>query len=432
MTKAVTPARYDKPETISELSVRLARRFRSRHVLIFLAGTIAVFLVLDLADARGFGSLRFFDLNDSDVAYRITLSSSVTGTLLLCAAVLAFAASTTATRDPHARLWLKASAVLFAIFGVDEILGIHTWANQHGVSWSVSYLPLVAIATLCWIEMAIRFESRHTQRRCLLGVAAFLGGCAFDAARAGDPHSHAIGEILQMGGASLFVVSLVMRAHQYRPMELDEQGRQGDVAALASLVDRLDPVKLAFGAGTMVVVLGVMGTVSHSVEYMRVFDVNKEQNYASMFSGLALWAAALMAVCNGVFREESSYRRRSWIALAVVFTYLGLDEMAAFHEELQHATGIWGQAFLLPVVVVGVAAWYSTLMQMRPNRAAVVLWIGGAAFWVVSQCIDVVLNGPMPWTTIPEELGEMTGSLMFAFALLVSLRPLVTDMAAAL
>lgn len=134
-----------------------------------------------------------------------------------------------------------------------------------------------------------------------------------------------------------------------------------------------------------------------------------------------------MSICNGVFREEARHNRRSWMALAFVFVYLGLDEMAALHEELQHLTGVWGQAFLLPVVVVGVAAWYRTLLGMRTNQLAHVLWVGGAALWVVSQCVDLLLNTPMPWTTIPEELGEMTGSLLFAFSLLVSLRALVVD-----
>jgi hypothetical protein len=59
------------------------------------------------------------------------------------------------------------------------------------------------------------------------------------------------------------------------------------------------------------------------------------------------------------------------------------------------------------------------------------LWVAGAALWVLSQGIDLVLNDPMPWTTVPEELCEMSGSLMFAFALLVALRPLVAELAPA-
>lgn len=412
---------------MNHLALLVARRFRPRHVGIVLAGVMAVFLVFDLGDRHGFSSLRFFDLNDSDVAHRIGLAPVAIGGLFLGAAALALDHSTTNTRDPRAGRWFRASALLFAIFSIDEILGIHVWANEQGVRWSVSYLPFVAIATLTWFEMAIRFESRKTQRRCLVAVAAFLGASLFDAARAGDPHSYAAGELLEMGAGSLFVVSLTMRAHQYRVAEIAELGREGDLSALASFVHRLDPLRLAVGAAAVVVFLGVMGSVSHGWHYMRVFDVNKEQNYASMFSGLVLWAAALMAICNGVFRAANWRGRRTWVALGFVFLYLGLDEMTALHEEFQHVTGIWGQTFLLPVVAIGVVAWYGALMDMRTNQLAVVVWIAGASFWAVSQAIDLKLNGPMPWTTIPEELGEMTGSLLFAFSLLLALRALVVD-----
>jgi hypothetical protein len=411
---------------MSDFGLQLARRFQPRHILIACGAVLALFIVLDFGDAHGLSSLRFFDLNDSDVAHRISLSGMVIGGLLLGAAGVAFSAAAS-MRGSRAGFWFRASAVLFALFGVEEILGLHTWAHQHGVSWNVSYLPFVAIATLVWVEMARHFESRQARYLSLLGVGAFLAACLFDAARAGDGHAYAVGEILEMAGASLLLVSLVIHAHAYRPAYAAEPGRRGDLAVLAELVHRLDPVKLAIGAAAGVVLLGVMGSISHSVDYMRVFDVNKEQNYASVFSGLALWAAALMAVFNGLVRQETVRARRWWLALAFVFVYLGLDEMTALHEELQHVTGIWGQSFLLPVVVVGVAAWFIAIQEMRSNEIAVLLWVAGAAAWVVSQGIDLVLNDPMPWTMIPEELGEMTGSLLFAFSLLVALRPLMAD-----
>jgi hypothetical protein len=394
-----------------------------------LAAVVAFFLVLDFLDARGLTSLRFFDLNDSNLTNRITLSSTVTGLLFGCAAALAFAAGHTATRFERAGLWFKVSGVLFVLFGIDEALGVHTWVNLHGVHWAVSYLPVVAIATLVWLELARQLESRHTARLCVAGVGAFLAASLFDAGHAGERHSYAVGELLDMVAASLFVGCLVRRAHQYRPLDLDEHGRDGDLLAVAALVDRLDPLKLGACAAVAVAFMGVTGAISHSVDYSRVFDVNKEQNYASMFSGLALWAAALMAMCNAVFREAAWWGRRWWVALAVVFVYVGVDEMAALHEELQHLTGVWGQSFLLPIVVVGVAAWYVTLTVLRDNRLAAALWIGGAGLWAGSQVIDLLLNTPMPWTTIPEELGEVTGSLMFAFSLLVSLRTLAATVA---
>ena len=177
-----------------------------------------------------------------------------------------------------------------------------------------------------------------------------------------------------MAGASLFLVSLVVHAHAYRPANAAEPGRRGDLTVLAELVHRLDPVKLALGAAAGVLLLGVMGSISHGVDYMRVFDVNKEQNYASVFSGLTLWAAALMAVFNGLVRQESLRARRWWLALAFVFVYLGLDEMTALHEEFQHVTGSGDRPSCCPSSWSALAAWFITIQEMRSNQIAVLLW----------------------------------------------------------
>jgi hypothetical protein len=415
---------------MDNLALQLARRFQPRHVLIVLAAVMASFLVLDFGDAHGFSSLRFFDLNDSDVSNRIGLASMTIGALFVMAGAIAFSSARVAGTS-RASFWLKAGSVMFVLVGVEEILGIHSWANQHGVHWNVSYLPFLAVATIAWFELTRHIETPAARHLSLLAIGAFLASCLFDAARAGEDHAYAIGELLEMGAAALFVLSMVVHAHAYHTPRPEEQGRPGDLAAIAAFISRLDPIKLALGAAAIVFVLGVMGAVSHSVDYMRVFDVNKEQNYASMFSGLALWAAALMAICNGIFRSADRAQRRWWLALVFVFLYLGLDEMTAIHEEFQHVTGIWGQAFLAPVALVGVAAWFATVKELRVNELAMRLWVAGAALWVVSQGIDLVLNEPLPWTTIPEELGEMTGSLLFAFSLLVALRPLVAELAPA-
>ena len=409
---------------MSDLALQLARRFQPRHVLVVLAAVLVSFLALDFVDAQGFESMRFFDLNDSDITYRIGFSALMIGALMLGAAALAFAAATKADPASRTAFWFKAGAAVFLVLGVEEMLGIHTWLDSEGVSWNVSYLPLLAVGALTWFEMARHIETPPARRLFAIAIAAFLGSCLFDAARSGDGHAYALGEALEMAAASLFLISMVVHAHALPAPEGEERGRRGNLAAIAGLVLRLDPVKLAIGAGVTVVALGVMGAISHSVDYMRVFDVNKEQNYASVFSGLALWAAALMAVSNGLFRYEGNHARRWWLALAFVVLYLGLDEMTALHEEAQHVTGIWGQTFLAPVVLVGVAAWYKAIKEMDASPLAVALWIAGAAAWVGSQGIDLVLNDPMPWTTVPEELGEMTGSLLFAFSLLLALRPL--------
>ena len=166
---------------MDNLALQLARRFQPRHVLIALAAVMACFLVLDFGDAQGFSSLRFFDLNDSDVTFRIGLSPFVIGTLLLFSSAIAFSAASTAA-DSRAAFWFKASGVAFAFFGLEEILGVHSWLDtDHGVSWNISYLPFVALGTLAWFETARHLEAGPVRRLFFGGIAAFLGACLFDA-----------------------------------------------------------------------------------------------------------------------------------------------------------------------------------------------------------------------------------------------------------
>src|SRR3954467_13400264 len=123
---------------MSDLPLQLARRFQPRHVLMVLAAVLATFLLLDFGDAHGLSSLRFFDLNDSDISNRIGLSALTIGALLVLAGVIAFSASATA-QNSRAAFWLKAGGVMFVLVGVEEMLGIHSWANQHDVHWNITY-----------------------------------------------------------------------------------------------------------------------------------------------------------------------------------------------------------------------------------------------------------------------------------------------------
>lgn len=414
---------------MSNLALQLARRFEPRHLAIALLAVIASFAVLDLADAQGLTSLRFFDLNDTDLTNRLTISTLVVGLVLLGAAAMAFGAAGS-TRTPAQARWMRASGVVFALFAAEEIFGLQAWLEEVGAAWAATYLPALVIALSVWLMSVPALESAAARRAFLGGAGVWLLAAPFDAASTGMQHAYALGELLELSAAALFFFSFVLHAHAVLPPVSAAEGRRLEVASLAELARRLDPVKLGIGALLIVVALGVMGSISHGGTYMRVWDLNKEQNYGAAFSGLALWFAAAMAICYGVCRHESWRDRRWWLVLGFVFLFLGLDEMTAIHEEFQHVTGIWGQSFLAPVVVLGVIGWYKALEELRFDRTAAALLLGGAAFWTVAQMIDLLLNETMPWTVIPEELLEMSGSLLFGFALLVGLQALAARAAA--
>jgi hypothetical protein len=158
---------------------------------------------------------------------------------------------------------------------------------------------------------------------------------------------------------------------------------------------------------------------------LRAFDLNKEQTYPATFSALLLLAVGGLALLNGLVRTTDRSEQRWWIILALVFTFLGIDESTALHEILQDRVHLWGQAVLMPVMLIGIAGWWIALQRLRPHREAARLFVLGAVAWVLSQAIDFALNEPWGWTIVPEELFEMLGSALFGLALLVALRRLV-------
>ena len=229
---------------------------------------MALFLVLDFGDAQGFSSLRFFDLE----RLGRRLPDQLLGDRDRGAPAVRRRRSRSRPPPPVAApapgFWFKASGVAVRVLRrLEEFLGVHSWANQHGVSWNVSYLPFVAVATLVWVELARHLESRPGARACACSASApFSAACLFDAARAGERPRLRHRRAARDGRRPRCSWSRCVHAHAYRP-----GARRWSPAAAAiwrcwpSVRHRLDPVKLAIGAAVAVFVLGVMGAVSHSV-----------------------------------------------------------------------------------------------------------------------------------------------------------------------
>ena len=158
---------------MSDFSLQLARRFQPRHVLIVLAAVVAAFAALDLVYRHALDSLIAFQLEDSDPAQRNSLPAVVMGLFLLTACALAVASSR--LRPAHGAGWWMLGTVTLAFFGIEEILGVHTWVERHAdVSWNVAYLPLLAIAAFVWFEMGrLMGDNRRAQvLRLAIGFGA--------------------------------------------------------------------------------------------------------------------------------------------------------------------------------------------------------------------------------------------------------------------
>ncbi len=412
---------------MSDFALQLARRFQARHVLIVLAAVVASFAVLDLVYRHVLDSLVAFRLEDSDPAARNSLSAVVIGLFLFSACALAVAASR--MRPRAGAMWWTLGAAVLAFFAVDEILGAHTWATQHAdVSWNVAYLPFLVVAAIVWFETGRAMgDNRRAQAVFCLGVAGWLAAGLLDAARTGRTSALPGAELLEMASAAAMLLGMFTYARSLSQAQSPLADlREANIAIVRSAVSRLDPRTLLIGLVCCLVVLGVLGAIVYpGGGDLRVFDLNKEQTFPATFSGLLLFGAGAMALMHGVVRFANPADRRWWLVLAAVFMFLGLDEIAALHEAVQDRVHLWGQATLAPIVLAGVVAWFVALKQLNASTpGAARLFVLGAAAWIASQGIDLVLNERLGASIVPEELLEMAGSALFGIALLVAVREL--------
>lgn len=211
-------------------------------------------------------------------------------------------------------------------------------------------------------------------------------------------------------------------------------------------IARIDGTRLGIGLGVVIVVFGVMGalfirdsTFIHegwvgSVHlfgrHIRGFNLDGEMNLPTAFSGLLLVAACLCGIIVATESSSVELPPPRLVPVALLIGYMSLDEVWQFHERLQTWTGVNWEALYLPVFAFAGIIGLNLLPQLRRcGRAGQLFLLGGAA-WGVAQVIEYFQwNGRYdlvaPWSIVPEETLEMTGSLLFLLAFLAVARHIV-------
>jgi hypothetical protein len=168
-----------------------------------------------------------------------------------------------------------------------------------------------------------------------------------------------------------------------------------------------------------------------------LFDIRAEANVpAWLSSALLLLGSGLSAVIALLKRESRDRWRRHWLALALIFAYLSLDEAAAIHEHLIWILGDLpevGGLLYYPWVVVGFAFVVAFLVAFArffvhlPRRTRVLFLLAGACYVGGALGLEMVgglflhAGGHSPVThaiQFVEETLEMAGSAIFAYALI--------------
>ncbi|MGH2980666.1 MAG: hypothetical protein ACRDKV_01305 [Solirubrobacterales bacterium] len=206
---------------------------------------------------------------------------------------------------------------------------------------------------------------------------------------------------------------------------------------LAGAVEAFPTRLLALLTAVVIVGFGVLGGLEFFTSaQLGFFDVESEGTVPTAFSGVLLLAAAFLALAVARMADLTPAGRLAVWLIAAFFVFMGVDDVFSIHERVGTALGMRWQIPMLPVVAVAAFFWLRVLRAMSVDRLASKLWIAGAAVWVGSQVFEGLQSAFVPgWEAgtygslhmhgalaLIEETGEMAGSALFLFALLVFLR----------
>ena len=147
------------------------------------------------------------------------------------------------------------------------------------------------------------------------------------------------------------------------------------------------------------------------------------QTTTALFSVGLLAFAAVLALRG---RRQLPGQAR-WIALAILFGFMAVDEAIMVHERLEQALSTDWQALYAPIGAVAAVIWLAALRALWRMPPARVLWIAGAITWVGSQTLEALawsgatLNPGGQYLNYAEEVLEPVGTLLFVWALLIAL-----------
>lgn len=169
-----------------------------------------------------------------------------------------------------------------------------------------------------------------------------------------------------------------------------------------------------------------------------LFDLDREGNIPTLYSSVtALLCAGLLAVIATAEKRQKKRDAYYWMGLAAVFLFLGVDDGAAIHENIirplrdtLRTSGILYFAWVIPygIFVIVLGAVYLRFLFSLPAKtrflilAAGMIYVTGAlggellgGYWVERHGPD---NAPYALITMLEETLEMTGILIFLYALM--------------
>lgn len=191
------------------------------------------------------------------------------------------------------------------------------------------------------------------------------------------------------------------------------------------------------------VAAGVLSQISKyrlgwSGDWVDLFDLNRELNIPTWYSGALLLLSALLLYLVGLIDAAHA---RHWKLIALVFTYLSLDEVAGLHERLDPVVktiidtrGVFyfgWVAVAIPILALLGVIFGRFILQLEAKTkkrflVAAVVFVGGALVMEMAGGLYATKHGQDNLTfaalTIVEEFMEMFGLVIFITGLGRSVR----------
>ena len=195
----------------------------------------------------------------------------------------------------------------------------------------------------------------------------------------------------------------------------------------------------------LLILLSTVGQVAHLVfghdhlkGFVPLFDIDQEANIPAWFSScIILFAAGILGIIAFAKKRMNDRFSRYWVALAVIFLLLSIDEASMIHEysvnplrEFLNAGGLFYYTWVIPglafVTIVGLL--YFRFLLSLNTRFKVLFILAGAVY--IGGCLGIEmisayhasLHGEDNLTYMliatVEELFEMVGIIIFIYALL--------------
>ena len=149
-------------------------------------------------------------------------------------------------------------------------------------------------------------------------------------------------------------------------------------------------------------ILGIAAKLNLEHPYVEdiatLFDFNSEQNIPTFYSSLALLVCALLNLIVAQKHKLSGNPYFLWFGLALIFTFLAIDEIASLHEKLSsvvrrffNTSGLFFYGWVIPymIALLVIAAIYSRFLLQLPGKTMILFFV--SAFIFVSGAVGFEL-----------------------------------------